>query len=537
MPENDHKQKQNSHKPKTQPTSIDNEQTSTQTEEPISSLIDHAQHNASALSRKNILQLQRTMGNQAVLRLLDPNANAQTRNNTPAFGGLIGQVNAPALSNRVQREEGKVDPGEALPEQSDLAKARFANLSKMHPTELKTVLDTAQLLIDNFDAITQAKYDQLSNGLEDDGAVADLISARSDAETAIIVMLEQGFDSPNAFIQAVSNKLKDDPTAKSFANVFFNECSEETYRIRDQEKRDKFGAATGAEYAEQMDSIVADTPYLDKDTRKAFSDALKTMPTVEWLTNRDRKADDALPDNQDEDGPQRTQAEWKSGGGLTDNIYFADYVDKKPVHTDDAVPADHVMYQRVEEADLMLKNMIEPEVLELLDPPKVYVVRSKSFRAFQAGSNVHVSKKESMQVALHEVSHYLEDYLPTDLWGDIHAMMRARHVKHSMSYKSASKRDTKLTTVGHGELGMRGEGRYRGKYGTGKYTSSAYDDEGSTEFTSMTMEWLADPKKAVKLIEKDPQQAAIVLKNMRPNEYNAVDSLRIFDQYLPQKAD
>jgi hypothetical protein len=287
-----------------------------------------------------------------------------------------------------------------------------------------------------------------------------------------------------------------------------------------------------------MEETIADTPYLDEETREAFANALKTMPTVAWLTDKDRQATDALPEDQDEDTPGRTQAAWKNGGSLTDFVKFANYniLKGKPVYTDTDVPPDHKMYQRVEEADLMLKNMVEPDVLAMLDPPKVYIVRSMLFRAYQNGSTVHVSSSESMQVIVHEVSHYLEDYLPTDLWGDIQAMMRARHAEHSLSYKGSGKRDKKLTTIGHGELFMRGEGRYRGKYGTGKYTSSAYDDEGGTEFTSMTMEWLADPKKAVKLIDSDPQQAAIVLKNMRPDEYNAVDALRPFDEYLPKKA-
>jgi hypothetical protein len=90
--------------------------------------------------------------------------------------------------------------------------------------------------------------------------------------------------------------------------------------------------------------------------------------------------------------------------------------------------------------------------------------------------------------------------------------------------------------AGHGGLFMRGEGRYRGEYAaTGKYTSSAYGNAGSTEATSMTLEFLSDPYRVKTMIEEDPQQTAIVLRGLRPKEYAQTPELRDFDHFLPAR--
>ena len=54
-----------------------------------------------------------------------------------------------------------------------------------------------------------------------------------------------------------------------------------------------------------------------------------------------------------------------------------------------------------------------------------------------------------------------------------------------------------------------------------------------TEVVSMTVELLADPMTAKKLIEEDPQQAAIVLRHLRPDEYASQKELEEYNQYLP----
>lgn len=99
---------------------------------------------------------------------------------------------------------------------------------------------------------------------------------------------------------------------------------------------------------------------------------------------------------------------------------------------------------------------------------------------------------------------------------------------------SVEKSGKRLEKAGHGEIFTREEGRYRGEYAaTGQYTSSSYGDMGSTEATSMTLEFLSDPDRVKTMIEKDPQQTAIVLRGLRPKEYAQSPELREFDVFLP----
>jgi hypothetical protein len=92
-------------------------------------------------------------------------------------------------------------------------------------------------------------------------------------------------------------------------------------------------------------------------------------------------------------------------------------------------------------------------------------------------------------------------------------------------------------TSGYVNVGpLTNEGRYAGRYVTGKYTSTAYDDIGNAEIFSQAMEFLSKPANALKLIDGDPQHAAIILRAIRPNEYKALAALRVFDKYLPIKA-
>jgi hypothetical protein len=69
------------------------------------------------------------------------------------------------------------------------------------------------------------------------------------------------------------------------------------------------------------------------------------------------------------------------------------------------------------------------------------------------------------------------------------------------------------------------EGRYGGDYVTGKYTSTAYKGD-NAEVMSMWMQYMAKPGNARKLIEGDPQHAALVLRILRPKEYASLDDLR-----------
>jgi hypothetical protein len=50
---------------------------------------------------------------------------------------------------------------------------------------------------------------------------------------------------------------------------------------------------------------------------------------------------------------------------------------------------------------------------------------------------------------------------------------------------------------------------------------------------SMTVEYLANPKKLTDMVEKDPLQAAIVLRALQPAAYDHEGDLRQFDKFMP----
>jgi hypothetical protein len=49
---------------------------------------------------------------------------------------------------------------------------------------------------------------------------------------------------------------------------------------------------------------------------------------------------------------------------------------------------------------------------------------------------------------------------------------------------------------------------------------------------SMTLEFLSRADDALKLIENDPQQAAVILRGIRRTEYHKTQKLRPFDKFL-----
>jgi hypothetical protein len=99
-----------------------------------------------------------------------------------------------------------------------------------------------------------------------------------------------------------------------------------------------------------------------------------------------------------------------------------------------------------------------------------------------------------------------------------------------MSPKKRAKKGGKLAFLE--KRGVQEIGRYRGHYPvTGRYTSR--QSAGSTEVASMTIEYLGDPSKAKQMIDKDPVQAAIVLRRLMPNAFKTLpDNLKA---YLPHE--
>lgn len=251
-----------------------------------------------------------------------------------------------------------------------------------------------------------------------------------------------------------------------------------------------------------------------KEEFPGFAAALKQMPIVQYLlTPRKERSSKAATGG------------WKDGGKLEDKI--------KPVN--DLVwikkwlgswrTNSKTFRKRLNKVDQMVRATVEPELLSEIPKPNINVHATSSwfFRANAGGGDVHLAYDEATNVVAHEVGHILEEYLPMKRWHDIHLMLGARH-------KAAGGGETAVI----GDQGNKKEGRYAGAYVTGDYTSTAYKGD-NAEVVSMAMQFLTKPKDALKLIEGDPQHAAIVLRGFKPTEYKDTASLRKYDKYLPNK--
>lgn len=264
---------------------------------------------------------------------------------------------------------------------------------------------------------------------------------------------------------------------------------------------------------------------ITKEDRTSFAAVLKKLPMLKaMLASKTRQPAGA------------TLSAWKGGGSLADSITE----DTEGMASKDQVRADidnGDFTTRVVEADRFIKTIVEPGLLADIPAPQV-VVHTKygefgffspwswkdknRFRAFQSGTTVHVASDEATPIIVHETGHYLEKTLPPEVWSDIARLMQTRHLaKAGDATKALPSRGTKK------------EGGFAGSYpATGPYTSRAYSS-GDTEVMALTLEHLKHPDKTVDLIEKDPVQAALILRAIRPGEYAAFDAVRPFDKYLP----
>ncbi|MDQ3979319.1 MAG: hypothetical protein M3314_07205 [Actinomycetota bacterium] len=260
---------------------------------------------------------------------------------------------------------------------------------------------------------------------------------------------------------------------------------------------------------------------LTKSEKANFSAALKSLPSLSLVARAHSGDTDAL--KMTDQSPK-----WRNGGFLGDDIVeVTQDNDQNPIAAKDfyRTPLDDGTFSRtVWEADKMIRTLVEARVLGLLPRPKIRVhpMKESKFRAFQSGGEVHLAANEPLPIMVHEIGHYLEDKGAIDSWADIQRLLAKRHQQAGGG-----------ATTQKGAGGMRREGRYAGEYPvTGKYTSKAYES-GSTEVMSMTLEYLARPGTFDKMIEKDPVQAAVVLRAVQPDAYLNQASLRPFDKYLP----
>jgi|GEM_PF-5232605 len=506
------------------------------------SISDHPQVSSNA--EHQWVQLQRVIGNRAALNLV---------------GNTTGRTPFPVL----QRAEGKLDPHTAVPTTESFTKARMQNVMDFPAKQVEDMkrrikeqliatpadFKGPMLALVNDDtfwtnivtaALTQART----------AAAGDLVrlalldteanSLRDVIRTGVTAITAYDPDGLKHGLRAAANK---GPVNGQMQMVVIKFMTDATNKVLNDKVAVRYGPTPGGtrgelDYLETGKVANADNVAegftgfrsnfkinkvdITKQERAALSAALMQMPTVQFFLTKRR--DSAA--TQTTGGADLTVAQWKGNHNLMDDAYFADYnrTTKKVAHTTEKIPPTHAQYAKVVEANNLLKRMIDPSILNTLLPPTVYIVRDKKFRAYASDSEgVHISTDDGQEILVHEVSHYVENFAPSEMWHDIHTMMRARHQSRVDQRLAKKPGDAEANLLGHGDTGMKEEGRYRGTYAaTGMYTSSAYDGSASTEVTSMTTQFLAKPDTAKTLIEKDPIQAATILRHLKPEEFNPI---------------
>ncbi|GEM_PF-7124969 len=245
---------------------------------------------------------------------------------------------------------------------------------------------------------------------------------------------------------------------------------------------------------------------LNESNRKRFADALKQMPIFTEFVQSAREGESPEVNT---DG-----TEWKDSGNLKEML------DEEKDGTDE--PDMGRFEQMAENVDRFYKQLVQKSILAQIKRPKIFVHWRKetgdnALRAYYKQNTVHLAMDEQEEIMVHEVGHHIEDKLPEEAWQDIKLLLMARH---------SSTRDSTDKAVG-GE-----EGKFAGNYPeTGQYTARAYSD-GNSEVMSMTMQFLSQPEKLEALVDSDPIRVAVILRAVRPEDYQKTDALREFDYLL-----
>jgi hypothetical protein len=195
---------------------------------------------------------------------------------------------------------------------------------------------------------------------------------------------------------------------------------------------------------------------------------------------------------------------------------------------------DKETYALIKEAMIRILNMVAPEILERLSPPKIMVnpnpdklkaireLRLSDLGGFRAFANrdsreVHIAVREPVHIIIHELGHQFEFALPLALWLDIQQLLRMRHRQEVDSTDGQDKLVSIYPYMIFKEV--REEPRFRAKMPvTDGYSAKFYRD-GATEVMSMGMEFLCRSETAAKLIDGDPLLAAIILRAIQPKEF------------------
>ena len=279
------------------------------------------------------------------------------------------------------------------------------------------------------------------------------------------------------------------------------------------------------------------TGTLQQNDKLALIDGLKRMPTV-------KRALGGMMDWHNQlsvQGKLRSQHDKPSAQWLDPKIEVDDGSARGLGDDEDdrLIPEKNVSsscLKNIHEAMARICGLVEPGRLALAGQPVIFVhlakdrtllekiqsgdfSQAKKMRAYSESYEkaIHIDNTDPIKTIVHEVGHQLENQLPTELWLDIHRMIRGRH---QQSVNQDGKNELESIYPDHDNKEVRKEPRFRATMpATGGYSAKSYDGPGATEVLSMSMEYLSEPATAKKLIENDPLQAAIVLRGIALSEF------------------
>ncbi len=294
-------------------------------------------------------------------------------------------------------------------------------------------------------------------------------------------------------------------------------------------KEQKYFAPAGNKTPEQAfwedrDKYEMNQAYLSPEDRVAFADALKKLPTVKLILHPTAHGADT----------RHQTSQWKDGGRLVNNIEEVDDLSKPKKFLSKKRLKSRTFRTKIDRVDNFTRVVVGPELLIQAPRPKIKIHSTAAqdidapwgYRANANDEEVNLAYNQDEGTMAHEVGHAVERHLPVKRWHDIHMLLGTRH--QAAGGGGAKSGDTPIFTTWT-------EGRFGGKYVTGKYTSRTYKFGNVAEVVSMAMQYFSDPSKARELIEGDPQHAAIVLRSMRPDEYKSVPELMRFNKFIPHK--
>lgn len=457
-----------------------------------------------------------------------------THLNQPLGGEVTEQTLVRDL-RKAYNEQGGINPGDDLPEIGDMLEERFQVIVQQEMTAAE--IERNNRVAEHFETSGAAFALGQSQVMDFWTPLLALLPVNMEQPPNLVTTTQQavrpllqsavedelGYEETRTSVKADTRQVEPRPLASVLVAKFFSKVENEGKAASDLAIPQVNAPAqdAGARTAELLDqrrlfTIAAEN--MPREDRIAFSRTLRRCHLLRQLLEPEYVPEEEV-----------APAAWK------DNRNLQDEGNLRPVRegtNDVSERTMNAMRAKVVQANDFYKKMVAPAFLSTIAPPIIQIhakpaqsfLAPKGFRAYQSGNEIHLAQNEDMDIVVHEVGHFVENKLPPGAWLDIRDLIAKRHTEAGGG-TVASEGDTIFT---------RDEGRFKGEYAaTGKYTSRAYGDIGSTEMMSLTLEYLANPSKINKMIDKDPQQLAIILRALNRDEYYRTPGIVEFEKYLP----